>query len=127
MLERHVFQTLVEEALADLPPEFADVLDGGNVVPIVEDYPSDDILRSVGLEHPLDLLGLYDGIPITERSVFHTGGQPDRIYIFRKPIESICESDEEIAEQVRQTVVHEIGHFFGIDDQRLDELMGESH
>ena len=80
----------------------------------------------MGLDHPLELLGLYDGIPLTERSVFHTGTQPDRIFIFQRPIESMCDSEEQIAEEVRHTVIHEVGHFFGISDERLDELMGES-
>lgn len=90
------------------------------------DYPSDEQLRSVDLDHPLELLGLYDGIPLTERSVFHTVTQPDRIFIFQRPIESMCESEEQIAEEVRHTVIHEVGHFFGISDERLDELMEET-
>ena len=127
IIERSRFDELVEKALTDLPPEFAEILGGGNVARVVKDYPSQEQLWSVGLDHPLELLGLYDGVPLTERSVFHTGGQPDRIFIFRKPIEAICGSDEEVEEQVRQTVVHEVGHFFGISDERLDELMGEKH
>ena len=117
----------MEKALASLPTEFAEILGEGNVARVIEDYPSDEQLYSVGLDHPLDLLGLYDGIPLTERSVFHTGVQPDRIYIFQRPIEAICETDEEVEEQVRQTVIHEVGHFFGISDERLDQLMGEAH
>lgn len=115
----------MDKAMADLPSEFAMILGDGNVVRVIKDYPSDEQLRSVGLDHPLDLLGLYDGIPLTERSVFHTGVQPDRIFIFQRPIEAMCESDEEIAREVRHTVIHEVGHFFGISDERLDELMGE--
>ena len=118
---------MVEKALADLPPEFAEILGEGNVARVIKDYPSDEQLYSVGLDHPLELLGLYDGIPLTERSVFHTGVQPDRIFIFQRPIEAICETDEEVEEQVRQTVIHEVGHFFGISDERLDQLMGEAH
>lgn len=111
--------------MADLPSEFAMILGDGNVVRVIKDYPSDEQLRSVGLDHPLDLLGLYDGIPLTERSVFHSGVQPDRIFIFQRPIEAMCESAEEVAREVRHTVIHEVGHFFGISDERLDELMGE--
>ena len=95
------------------------------MVRVIKDYPSNEQLRSVGLDHPLELLGLYDGIPLTERSVFHTGVQPDRIFIFQRPIEAMCESDEEIESEVRHTVIHEVGHFFGISDERLHELMGE--
>ena len=124
-IERKLFEALVDRALADLPKEFAEILGDGNVVRVIKDYPSDEQLRSVGLEHPLELLGLYDGIPLTERSVFHTGVQPDHIFIFQRPIEAMCESDEEIAREVRHTVIHEVGHFFGINDERLDELMGK--
>ena len=127
IIKRSRFDKLVEKALASLPTEFAEILGEGNVARVIEDYPSDEQLHSVGLDHPLDLLGLYDGIPLTERSVFHTGGQPDRIFIFQRPIEAICETDEEVEEQVRQTVIHEVGHFFGISDERLDQLMGEAH
>lgn len=116
----------MDKALADLPSEFAAILNDGNVVRVIQDYPSGEQLRSVGLEHPLELLGLYDGIPLTERSVFHTGIQPDRIFIFQRPIESMCASEDQIAEEVRHTVIHEVGHFFGISDERLDELMGET-
>ena len=115
----------MDKALADLPSEFAEILGDGNVVPVIKDYPSEEQLRSVGLDYPLELLGLYEGIPLTERSVFHTGVQPDRIFIFQRPIEAMCETDEEIEEEVRHTVIHEVGHFFGISDERLDELMGE--
>ena len=116
----------MDKALADLPAEFAEILSDGNVVRVIKDYPSEEQLSSVGLDHPLELLGLYDGIPLTERSIFHTGVQPDRIFIFQRPIEAICESEGQVAEEVRHTVVHEVGHFFGISDERLDELMGES-
>lgn len=105
------FEELVTAALADVPAELAERLD--NVVLFIEDdAPPDD-------PH---LLGLYDGIPLTERDSTYAGVVPDRIFVYRNPTLAICETEEEVVEEVRITVVHEIAHFFGIDDARLHEL-----
>jgi predicted Zn-dependent protease with MMP-like domain len=105
------FDELVAEALDLLPDDLASVLN--NVVVIVEEAPPP------GDEH---LLGLYDGIPLTERDRWYSGVLPDRISIFRKPLLAMCTSNEEVVEQVRITVLHEIAHHFGISDDRLAEL-----
>ena len=105
------FEELVAEALDGVPPELAGLMD--NVVVLVEDEPPPD---------DPDLLGLYDGIPLTERDSTYTFLPPDRILVFRGPLERMCESAEELVEEVRITVVHEIAHHFGIDDQELHDL-----
>ncbi|GAB3991878.1 metallopeptidase family protein [Nocardioides marmoraquaticus] len=104
------FELLVSEALDGVPPELAALMD--NVVVLVEDEAPDG----------QDLLGLYDGVPLTERDSGYTFAQPDRILIFRGPLTRMCETTEELVEEVRVTVVHEIAHHFGIDDAALHEL-----
>jgi len=104
------FERLVAEALDEIPGELAAFID--NCVILVEDYPPPDLPQ---------VLGLYSGIPLTERGQYYTG-LPDRILIFRHPILAICDTYEEVIEEVRITVVHEIAHHFGIDDDRLHEL-----
>ena len=104
------FEEHVAEALDAIPVELAALID--NCVILVEDYPPPDLP---------DVLGLYSGIPLTERGQYYTG-LPDRILIFRHPILAICDSYEEVIEEIRITVVHEIAHHFGIDDDRLHEL-----
>ena len=110
-MSRERFEELVSKALDRVPPELAQLID--NCVVLVEDEaPADDP----------DLLGLYDGIPITERDSSYVMAVPDRITIFRNPTLAMCESEEEVVEEVGITVVHEIAHHFGIDDDRLHDL-----
>lgn len=110
-VEQERFAQLVEQAFAQVPDELTRLLD--NVVLFIEDdAPADDP----------DLLGLYDGIPLTERDTSYTGVMPDRIVVYRRPTLAICETEAEVVDEVRITVVHEIAHFFGIDDDRLHEL-----
>jgi predicted Zn-dependent protease with MMP-like domain len=104
------FEGHVAEALDTIPVELATLID--NCVILVEDYPPPDLP---------DTLGLYSGIPLTERGEFYTG-LPDHIQIFRYPILAICDTPEQVIEEIRITVVHEIAHHFGIDDDRLHEL-----
>ena len=109
-LERADFEALVERALDEIPDEIAGQVH--NLVVLVEDdAPADDP----------DLLGVYDGVSLTERTADH-GGLPDRITIFRHPLLAMCETPEELVREVRITVVHEIAHHFGIDDARLHAL-----
>jgi predicted Zn-dependent protease with MMP-like domain len=109
---REEFEEAVADALDTLPPELTRVMD--NVVILVEDDPPP------GEE---DLLGLYEGTPLTERDGgWAAGSLPDRITIFRRPTLELCASREEVVEEVQVTVVHEIAHHFGIDDDRLHEL-----
>ena len=110
-MSRERFEELVAEALDTVPPALAALID--NCVVLVEDEPPAD--------EP-DLLGVYDGVPLTERDSTYTMAVPDRITIFRNPTLGMCASEEEVVEEVGITVVHEIAHHFGIDDDRLHDL-----
>lgn len=114
------FERLVVEALDGLPEDVARHLD--NVDVTVEDLPSAEQLRDLEMDDPYELLGLYEGTPLTERTADYGIVLPDRITIFRLPLLAACASDEELRAEVRHTVVHELAHHFGIDDGRLDEL-----
>lgn len=114
------FQKLIEQAIAGLPEEFAEALDH---VPIeVRDRPSVEQLRSVGLGDDELLLGLYVGTPLTERSTEDSGRLPDKIFIFQDDCEQVSESDTQLVDEVRITVLHELGHYFGLDEDELDDL-----
>ncbi len=125
MLSDKQFDDLVGEALDDLPPFFRDRLD--NVAILVEAWPSIRTLREMGLPPGETLLGLYTGIPLTERTQSYNMVPPDTITLFQGPIErAAAEWEGEyldcVREEVRHTVIHEIAHHFGIDDDRLVEL-----
>lgn len=109
-MSRARFEELVADALDQLPPKFAAAMD--NVVILVEDRN----------EEEEDLLGLYHGVALTERGHDYGGVLPDRISIYREPILAICETEEDVVEEVLITVVHEVAHHFGIDDETLHEL-----
>jgi len=118
-MQRSRFRRLVARALDEIPAPLAERMD--NVVVIVRTRPEPDELALVGLGPRDLLLGLYSGRPLTARGSY---GEvlPDRIYIYQEPIESICRSEQEVVAQVRETVLHEVAHHFGIDDERLDEI-----
>ncbi len=112
------FYELVERALEGLPPELSALLD--NVAIVVDEWP--DYSTPLVADDPEDTLyGLYEGVPLTERGWGYSGVLPDKITIFRGPLERDFEPDE-LEEQVRITVVHEIAHYFGFDEDRLEEL-----
>jgi predicted Zn-dependent protease with MMP-like domain len=111
-MEPERFDALVDRALDGIPEELARLVQ--NVVVLVEDEPPEG--------EPDDLLGLYDGIALTERDSTMTMELPDRIFIFRGPLLDFCDTEKQLVEEVRITVVHEIAHHFGIDDHRLHEL-----
>jgi predicted Zn-dependent protease with MMP-like domain len=122
-VERDHFERLVEEALAGLPARFASRLD--NVTVIIEDWATPEQLAKVNLKDPHQLLGLYEGIPITRRANGYAGALPDRITIFRIPIEEMSATDDDIRRQVRKTVMHELGHYFGMDEEEIQRATGE--
>lgn len=103
-----------------LPRDFRRRLD--NLVIAVRDRPSPRMLREMGEE---SLLGVYVGTPLTERHHDELFRMPDQILLFQRPIEEMCRSEREIVEQVRITVVHEVGHFFGLDDDEIEAILGE--
>ena len=104
------FDELVSDALDLIPPQLAAVMD--NVVVLVADRNPDDA----------ELLGLYEGVALTERDSNYAGSLPDAITIYREALLEICDSDDEVVDEVAITVIHEIAHHFGIDDDRLHEL-----
>jgi predicted Zn-dependent protease with MMP-like domain len=110
-MSRGEFEDLVSEALDTVPPRLTKLMQ--NVVIVVED----DSPPQVGT-----LLGLYEGVPLTERGDTYAGFLPDRITIFRRPLLAICDTRADLVREVRVTVVHEIAHHFGIGDERLHEL-----
>ncbi|MBA5873631.1 MAG: hypothetical protein GDA66_03640 [Nitrospira sp. CR1.2] len=112
------FQDLVQQALDGLPDEYAKLLT--NVAVVVEDEPSPEVLADLEMDEGEDLLGLYQGLPIDKESFFQAGGQlPAKISIYRGPILRLCRTKKEVVEEVRDTVVHEIGHHFGFDDDEM--------
>jgi len=114
------FGQLVEEAIAELPEQFARFLEE---VPIeVLDRPDELHLRRIGAGPNGLLLGLYVGRPRTQRSVEDSGAMPDVIYIFQEPIQTVARSREDLVRQVRVTVLHEIGHHFGLSEDDLTRL-----
>jgi len=120
-MDRTRFARLVTEVLNDLPEEFSSRLT--NVEVVVEDAPSKAQLRSVGLDPATDtLFGLYEGVPLEERDQ-HTLGAPllpDKISLFYRPIVDECADENEMRAEIRTTVLHEIAHFFGMDDDELE-------
>ena len=110
-MDRDAFEALVNDALDGIPEELASLIQ--NVVVLVEDDPPKD---------DPGLLGLYDGVALTERYGSYGLELPDRIFIYRNPLLDMCSTAEELVEEVRITVVHEVAHHFGIDDDRLHDL-----
>ena len=116
-INRREFQELVRQALAALPEEFAAAMH--NVAVVVEDEPSAEDLESVGLDPDQDdLFGLYQGVPLPERGP-DAPVLPDRIAVYRLPILWECESREQVVSEVRTTVIHELGHYFGLSEEEL--------
>ncbi|MYC06963.1 MAG: metallopeptidase family protein [Chloroflexi bacterium] len=118
-MTRTEFERLVVQALDRIPEDLRARLD--NVDIVVDEAPSREQLVGSGIEDDQILLGLYEGLPLTERH-FYDMVLPDKITLFQQPIESICETDEDIIREVQTTVVHEVAHHFGIDDDRLHML-----
>lgn len=119
-MEQKYFERLVAEALHVLSQEFQERLD--NIEVVVEDEPTVEQLAEARLESGDSLLGLYEGVPLTERGAHYGLVLPDKISIFKRAIEEACRSDAEIKAEVQRVVQHEIAHYFGFDDERLDEL-----
>jgi len=110
-MDADTFETLVSEVLDDLPDEMLAGLE--NIVFVVEDRPEDG---------SLDLFGLYDGLALTQRDRYGLGDLPDRIIVYRDPHLDACDDLESLKDELHTTLVHEIAHFYGIDDARLHEL-----
>ena len=119
-VELQRFEELVRRALDTLPEEIAQRI--SNVDVEVQELPTKSQLRSVGVPSGRTLLGLYQGIPLTRRTSGYSMVPPDRITIFKRPLEMISRGDDDLVNQVRATVIHEVAHHFGISDERLHEI-----
>ncbi len=114
------FEKLVKDAIEEIPPALRKYLD--NVTVEVSPVPSRDDLAEMEVDDPTELLGLYHGTPLTERDADFAGLEPDRITLFQRNIERVCRSRREVVEEIRTTVLHEIGHHFGLDEDDLYDL-----
>jgi len=119
LLSREDFESLVDEALSSLPEEVQRWLD--NVAIVVADRPSPEQQARTGLGPGSLLFGLYEGVPKTRRGVTYGEVVPDKILIFQRPIEMVCRTPAQVRSQVRRTVLHEIGHHLGLDEDELED------
>ena len=118
------FEELVTEAISTLPEKFRERME--NIAVVIEDLPSRELLMEMKIKSPYGLLGLYRGIPYTRRGIWYRNVMPDKIIIFKKPIEIRCRNKKEIKESVRRVVIHEIGHYFGLNEAELRKIERES-
>ena len=121
-MDRPAFEKLVQNCLRRLPRRFKQKLE--NIAIEIEDRPSPDLLKDMGIESGT-LFGLYQGVPLTKRAWNYGNMLPDRIVIYQQPIEAVASSSEGIEEIVGDTVMHEIGHYFGFSDYELGEMEDE--
>jgi predicted Zn-dependent protease with MMP-like domain len=119
-MTRRQFESLVERALRRLPRQFKERL--ANIAVVVEGWPDDQTLAEMGIEPPDTLYGLYRGVDLTHRDSSYGNVLPDTVTIYQGPIEEDCADEAEMAQLVRETVVHEIGHFFGLDDDTMHQI-----
>jgi predicted Zn-dependent protease with MMP-like domain len=119
-MTRERFTELVEEALREIPRRFRVAMK--NVAVIVEDEPPPHILEEMEIGPADSLFGLYQGTPLPERNWSYGNTLPDRISIYQRPIEEACEDDDEIRDCVAETVIHEFGHYFGMDEDQIEEI-----
>jgi predicted Zn-dependent protease with MMP-like domain len=120
-MHRAEFERLVAEALASIPRRFRDAMK--NIAIVVEDEPPLDLLDEMEIEPPDTLLGLYQGTPLTERRWWDYGSQlPDRILIFQGPHERASEDDDDLAVAIAETLIHEIGHYFGMSEEEIEDV-----
>jgi predicted Zn-dependent protease with MMP-like domain len=121
-MNRRRFEALVEKAMRRLPKRFKDKI--ANIAVVVEDWADDETLADVGVEPPDTLYGLYRGIDLTHRDSSYGNVLPDTIHIYQGPIEEDCADEAEMEDLVRDTVIHEVGHYFGLDDETMERIEG---
>jgi predicted Zn-dependent protease with MMP-like domain len=120
---RAQFESLVRDALSAIPRDFRERFQ--NLEVVVEDRPTGELLAEMGLEPGETLFGLYQGTPLTERGWSHGNDLPDRIVIYQRPLEEAFEDDEELFEEVCLTIIHEAGHFFGLEEDAIEAIEDE--
>jgi predicted Zn-dependent protease with MMP-like domain len=119
-VRREKFDQHVAEALASIPRTFRDAM--RNISIAVEDEPPEELLQEMGIDPPDTLFGVYQGIPLTERRWDHGNTLPDRILLFQGPHEREAQDDEQLIVSIGETLIHEIGHYFGLTEEELEEI-----
>jgi predicted Zn-dependent protease with MMP-like domain len=122
-MKRTRFEHLVGQALDSLPSTFRKHI--RNLAVVVEASPSNELLEEMDVEPPDTLLGLYQGTPLPSRGWDYGNALPDRIIIFQDPIEEMCEDDEEIVATIGETLIHEVGHYFGMSEEQIEAIEDE--
>jgi len=119
-MTRDAFLQLVDSALASIPSRFRDAI--VNVAIVVEDQPNAAQLAEVDATSDETLLGLYEGIPLPERGWAHGNTLPDKVTLFQRPIENASEDDDDIVVAIGETLIHELGHYFGLSEEEIEEI-----
>jgi predicted Zn-dependent protease with MMP-like domain len=119
-VQRARFERLVADALADIPRRFRDAM--ANIAIVVEDEPAPALLAEMEIEPPDTLLGLYQGTPLTERRWDYGNALPDRILLFQGPIEHESGDEDDVVVAIGETLIHEIGHYFGLSEEEIEEI-----
>ena len=119
-MTRERFEKLVVEAMALIPKRFR--LEMKNIAVVVEDEPSAELLVEMEIEPPDSLYGLYQGTPLPERTWGYGNTLPDRVTLFRKPIEEDSEDEDEVRAVIGETLIHEVGHYFGLSEEEIEEI-----
>jgi predicted Zn-dependent protease with MMP-like domain len=119
-VDRKQFESLVAEALASIPRRFKKAMQ--NIAIVVEDEPSAELLEEMEIEPPDTLLGLYQGIPLTERGWGHGNALPDRVLIFQGPHERDADDEDDLVVAIGETLIHEIGHYFGMSEEQIEDI-----
>jgi len=119
-MDRAEFERLVADALASIPQRFRDAM--ANLAIVVEDEPARDLLREMEIDPPDTLFGLYQGTPLTERRWDYGNALPDRILVFQGPHEREAEDEDDLVVSIGETLIHEIGHYFGLSEEQIEEI-----
>jgi predicted Zn-dependent protease with MMP-like domain len=119
-MTRSDFRELVDEALETIPQRFRDAMQ--NIAIVVDDEPTPEQLESVEIEPPDTLLGLYEGIPLPERQWAHGNTLPDKITLFQRPIEQSSEDEDDLVVCIGETLIHEVGHYFGLSEEEIEAI-----
>jgi predicted Zn-dependent protease with MMP-like domain len=119
-MTRTEFEQYVREAVTTIPRRFRDAV--ANLAIVIEDEPSADLLREMEIEPPDSLFGLYQGTPLTERPWAYGNTLPDRITLYQGPIEDVSESEDDLIVCIGETLIHELGHYFGLSEEEIEEI-----
>ena len=119
-MTREKFEQLVAEAITLIPKRFRREM--RNIAIVVEDEPSAELLEEMEIEPPDSLYGLYQGTPLTERTSGYGNTLPDRVTLFKTPIEEDCDDEDDVRAVIGETLIHEVGHYFGLSEEEIEEI-----